>query len=106
MTPRLSVVVVTYSMTRELPRTLATLDPRNQSGVAPSDYEVIVVDNGSPKPVDDGLLAAFGGNIRLLRIDDAPPSPAHAANSGIEAAEAPLVGLIVDGARMNRKSVV
>ncbi|MCB0976567.1 MAG: hypothetical protein KDB02_03830 [Acidimicrobiales bacterium] len=100
MTPRLSVVVVTYSMTRELPRTLATLDPRNQSGVAPSDYEVIVVDNGSPKPVDDGLLAAFGGNIRLLRIDDAPPSPAHAANSGIEAAEAPLVGLIVDGARM------
>ncbi|MBX3314997.1 MAG: glycosyltransferase [Actinobacteria bacterium] len=98
---RLSVVVVTYAMARELPRTLRTLDPRHQRGIAADDYEVVVVDNGSPEPVDQALLDGFDGTIRLLRVDDAPPSPAHAANLGIEAAEAPLVGLIVDGARMS-----
>lgn len=100
MVPRLTVVVVAYAMHRELPRTLASLDPRYQRGVTPDGYEVIVVDNGSPEPVDPGALAGFGGSIRLLRIDDAPPSPAHAANVGIRAASAPLVGLIVDGARL------
>jgi hypothetical protein len=35
-----------------------------------------------------------------VRIDDAPPSPALAANAGLELAESELVGLVVDGARM------
>jgi hypothetical protein len=98
---RLSVVVVTYAMARELPRTLRTLDPRYQRGIAAGDYEVIVVDNGSPDPVDPSVLDDFDGAIRLVRIDDAPPSPARAANVGIAAAGAPLVGLVVDGARMS-----
>lgn len=100
MPPRLSVVVVTYAMARELPRTLRTLDPRHQRGIAADDYEVVVVDNGSPEAVDRSILDRFEGAIRLIRIDDAPPSPARAANVGIEAAAAPLVGLVVDGARM------
>lgn len=100
MSPRLTVVVVTYEMARELPRTLESLDPSRQLGIDADDYEVIVVDNGSPTPVAPEVLAGFGGSIRLVRIDDAPPSPAHAANVGIRAAAAPLVGLIVDGARL------
>jgi hypothetical protein len=98
--PRLTVVVVTYAMERELPRTLESLDPSRQQGIDADEYEVIVVDNGSPTPVDPALIQRFGGAIRLLRIDDAPPSPAHAANVGIRAAAAPLVGLVVDGARL------
>lgn len=98
--PRLSVVVVVHDMARELPRTLATLDPANQQGIGADDYEVVVVDNGSSVPVDEGMLHAFSGAIRLLRIDDAPASPALGANRGIALADGDLVGLIVDGARM------
>src|SRR4051812_35623024 len=87
-------------MARELPRTLQTLDPAYQRGIAAGDYEVIVVDNGSSEPVDPELVARFGGSLRLIRLDPAPPSPARAANAGLALAAAPLVGLIVDGARM------
>lgn len=100
MAPALSVVVVTYDMARELPRTLRSLDPAHQQGVVADDYEVIVVDNGSARPVDPQLVAGFGGHLRVLRIDPAPPSPARAANEGIGAATGDLVGLIVDGARL------
>jgi glycosyltransferase involved in cell wall biosynthesis len=98
--PSVSVVVVVHDMVRELPRTLATLDPRHQVGVAASDYEVVVVDNGSASPVDPALLDRFTGSVRLHRIDPAPPSPARAANLGVALASGELVGVIVDGARM------
>lgn len=97
---RLSVVVVAYDMARELPRTLATLGPSYQRGIDPSDYEVIVVDNGSPEPVDAAMVARCAPNARLIRLDPAPPSPARAANEGVAEAAGALVGLIVDGARM------
>ena len=48
----------------------------------------------------DGLIAAFPGRIRLLRLDPAPPSPGQAANIGIAAATGDLVGVVMDGARM------
>ena len=96
----LSVVVVVYDMARELPWTLYSLDPRYQRGISADEYEVIVVDNGSPEPVPDDLLADFAGDLRLERLDPAPPSPARAANHGIATARGDLVGLIVDGARL------
>lgn len=100
MTLPLSVVVVSYNMERELPRTLRTLDPRHQQGIGADDYEVIVVDNGSTGPVDPSLVDGFAGRLRVLRIDPAPPSPARAANAGIDSAHGDVVGLIVDGARL------
>jgi hypothetical protein len=87
-------------MARELPRTLRSLAPGYQRGIDPDDYEVIVVDNGSPEPLDPAMLAAFPGALRHFRIEDAPPYPARAANLGIEMAQADLVGLLLDGARM------
>ena len=97
--PSLSVVVVAYDMERELPRTLRTLTPHYQRGVEAGDYEVIVVDNGSPKPVDD-VPDASSGIFRTIRLDPAPPSPARAANVGLQIAEGAIIGLIIDGARM------
>jgi glycosyl transferase family 2 len=93
----LSIVVVAYDMARELPRTLATLSRGYQRGDV--DYEVIVVDNGSPIPVDEALVATVPGG-RLIRIDPAPPSPARAANTGVEEATGDIVGVLIDGARM------
>jgi glycosyltransferase involved in cell wall biosynthesis len=96
----LSVVVVAHDMARELPRTLRTLAPTHPRGVEGDDYEVIVVDNGSPEPIDEEVLASFPGHLRSTRIDPAPSSPAHAANVGLSMAEGDVVGLVVDGARM------
>jgi len=96
----LSIVVVVHDMVRELPRTLRSLDPAHQIGIEADDYEVIVVDNGSAVPVDPSLVEGFGGQLRLERIDPAPPSPVRAANHGLALARGDLVGLIVDGARI------
>jgi hypothetical protein len=98
--PSISLVVVAYDMTRELPRTLRSLSPAHQRDMKADEYEVIVVDNGSPQPVDPDLVAGFEGRLRLVRIDPAPPSPARAANHGLRLAAGDLVGLVVDGARL------
>jgi hypothetical protein len=87
-------------MDRELPRTLRTLSPDYQRGIDVRDYEVVVVDNGSPRPLDEAMLAAFPGRLRSFRVNPAPVSPARAANLGVDMADGELVGLIVDGARM------
>ncbi len=87
-------------MAREVPRTLRSLSPGYQRGIGAAEYEVILVDNGSPRPVDASVVDAFGGNLRSERIDPAPPAPARAANRGIELARGDVVGLLIDGARM------
>ena len=96
----LSVVVVAYNIPRELPRTLLTLSTGYQRDVSEHDYEVIVVDNGSAPAVDEAVFADLDGRFRLVRIDDAPPSPYHAANVGLRAAEGDMVAVLIDGARM------
>ena len=73
--PSLSVVVVVYDMARELPRTLRSLSPDHQRGIAAGDYEVIVVDNGSPEPLDRNTLRGFGADLRLVRLDPAAALP-------------------------------
>lgn len=98
--PRLSVVVVAYEMARELPRTLRSLSLDHQRGLAEADYELIVVDNGSPTPVNPSVLDQVGVASQLLRIDDAPPSPVGAVNRGLRAARADLIGVFIDGARI------
>lgn len=54
--PKLSVVVNAYNMTREMKRTIHSLSPGYQCGVKASDYEVIVVDNGSVQPLSKHLV--------------------------------------------------
>jgi hypothetical protein len=96
----LSIVVVAFNMDRELPRTLRSLAPAHQLGVDADEYELIVIDNGSNRPLDDGMLSSFPGRLRWARLEPAPPSPARAANVGLGMAESEFVGLWIDGARM------
>jgi len=95
-----SVVVVAYDMAREVPRTLRSLAPDYQRGMTAGEYEVILVDNGSPEPLDGAGLDARGAQLRCARIDPAPPTPARAANLGIEMADSDFVGVLIDGARL------
>ncbi len=104
--PKLSLVVVAYDMARELPRTLLSLSAKMQRDVSPEDYEVIVVDNGSPEPVSIEAVKGEFANIRLLRLPPGRQSPCHAANAGVEAALGPLIGVLIDGARMASPGLV
>jgi cephalosporin hydroxylase/glycosyltransferase involved in cell wall biosynthesis len=98
--PDLSVVVVVYNMPREAPRTLHSLSAAYQRHIDPDDYEVIVVDNGSNPPFDPKLIEGLSGNFRLIRIDNAQPSPAHAINRGLAEARGDIIGVMIDGARI------
>lgn len=97
---KLSVIVIGYSMQRELPRTLQALARSYQTAAADLDYEVIVVDNGSPQPLQLDETPAAELPARLLRLDDAQVSPARALNRAVESATGELVCLMVDGAHL------
>jgi hypothetical protein len=98
--PSLSVVVVAYNSPRELKRTLESLCAGYQRHIAASEYEVIVVDNGSTDPLDDAWIWDLSGDFRVIRMDDANPSPARAINRGMAAARGEIVGVMIDGARI------
>lgn len=93
-------------MARELPRTLRSLSPACQRGIAAEDYEVIVVDNGSRRPFDRDLCRASCPNASFHAIPDAGVSPVAAINHGIEQARGDLVGVMIDGARMASPGLV
>jgi tetratricopeptide (TPR) repeat protein len=98
--PDVSIVVIVYNMAREAPRTLRSLSADYQRHIGADDYEVIVVDNGSMPPLDPKVLDGLAGNFRLIRLDPARPSPAHAINVGLAAANGDVIGVMIDGARM------
>ena len=105
--PLLSIVVIGYSMQRELPRTLETLSADYQRGVSGSVYEVIVVDNGSEPAMDPSLLRYCRGvATRWLRVQPGIVSPCHAVNLGVDAARGDFVAVMIDGARMLSPGVV
>lgn len=87
-------------MAREAPRTLHSLSAAYQRHIDKDDYEVIVVDNGSNSPLDPEVLRTLAGNFRLIRIDDALPSPAQAINRGLAEARGKVIGVMIDGARI------
>lgn len=105
MTPRLSIVVVGFDMARELPRTVLSLTPPYQQGMALGDIEIIVVDNNSAEPVrrDQFHLDA---DIKVMRVEDGGVSPCRAINMGVQAARADMVGVVIDGARMASPGLV
>jgi hypothetical protein len=102
MMPKISVVVCSYNMPREIPRTVRSLSPTMQQGVDAKGYEILIVDNGSTKPFDEQACRAWGGDIRVLRIPpgQASHSPVRALNLGIAEARGELIGVMIDGARL------
>ena len=93
-------MIVVYNIPREAERSLYALSAAYQRHISPETYEVIVVDNGSTPTVDRALIERMQGNFRLIRIDEASPSPAQAINRALAAARGEAVGVMVDGARL------
>jgi GT2 family glycosyltransferase len=70
--PKLSVIVVCFNMFREAQRTLYSLSSTYQRHVEPSDYQVIVIDNGSRVKVPEGFKINPSGTFFLKLISPAP----------------------------------
>ena len=87
-------------MAREAPRTLHSLSSGYQRGVSGDEYEVIVVDNGSPTPLGEAAVRRYGRQFRYIYVQDASPSPASAVNLGVAASRSSRVCIMIDGARM------
>ena len=96
---RLSIIVGLYNMEREAPRTLTTLSPGYQ-GIPADDYEVVLVDNGSRRPLAESSPVAHSENVRYTFIDNADPSPTNEINAAVDASTGDLVMVVIDGARM------
>ena len=80
---KLSVILISYDMAREIPRTLQSLSRGYQQGALDLAYEVLLVDNGSPEPLNEATWADVDVPVRLIRVQDAAPSPAGAINTAL-----------------------
>lgn len=98
--PLISVVIIGYNMARELPRTVETFLPPYQRGIDADEIEIIVMDNGSSKPVPGEIVQAWPSQVKYHYVEDAHPSPALALNQGVSMARGKWVCPAIDGARM------
>lgn len=100
---KLSVIIVSYRMQRELPRTLLSSLPPCQLDVEDVDYEVIVIDNGSPEPLELPGTYLLHTNVKLIRIptEVAEPSPVKCINKAVgDHASGEYLLICIDGARI------
>lgn len=97
---KLSVILIAYDMAREIPRTLQGLSRSYQYGAADLDYEVILVDNGSPLPLDPLSWSHVDVPVRLVQIENASHSPASAINVALAEATGEITCLMIDGAHL------
>lgn len=103
---KISFVVIAYKMQREVTRTVQSLARSYQQGSEGIDYEVVVIDNGSPEPLDLSDLGDIGVPVRLFRRENAKVSPADAINFGVAQSRGDYVAVMIDGARMLTPGVV
>ena len=105
----LSIVVAAYSMQREAPRTILSLLPPLQRQIDDLDYEIVVVDNGSPQPLQLGIAKATLRDVRLVRVSAgiALPSPVRCINEAVrDVATGELLIICIDGARLASSHLV
>jgi hypothetical protein len=93
-------------MVREAPRTIRSLLPPFQQGVGGDEYEIVVVDNASSRPLNPRTVEGQGSSVRYLQFTGGGPSPAAAVNFGAAESRGRMVGVMVDGARMASPGLV
>lgn len=96
----LSVIVCTFDMERELPRTVFTLSREYQRGIEDIEFEILIIDNGSPNPIDASAMRQIEPRAKVLRFAPGNPSPLKAINAAAAQAKGRIIGLLIDGARM------
>ncbi|MEM9255484.1 MAG: glycosyltransferase family A protein [Pseudomonadota bacterium] len=97
---KLSVILISYDMAREIPRTLQGLARDYQRGAENLQYEVILIDNGSPEPLDPATWQHVDVPVKFTQLETASPSPARAINIALEQCSGEVVCLMIDGAHL------
>ncbi len=98
--PKLSVIVNFYNMQREAERTLYSLSTAYQQSIHSTDYEVLVIDNGSSQPLNPSQISRFGSNFHYHYLQTHSVSPCKALNQAADFAKGELVICCIDGARI------
>lgn len=78
MHPFFSIIIPTYNRRKQLSNCLQSLSNLNY---APDRYEVIVVDDGSDKPIDD-VIGSYRAKMNLTGVTQKNSGPAAARNAG------------------------
>jgi len=102
----LSVVVVFFNMAREAERTLYTLSSAYQRDVDSEQYEVIVIDNGSPEPLNRQHVESFGSNFRYHFNETESSSPVAIINESVAHCRGSFVMIMIDGAHMLSPGII
>lgn len=97
---RLSIVVVVYDMPRQALNTIRSFSPPYQRYADAAEYELIVVENQSPRMLGAVAAQAAGSHVRYYERPNEGSSPVPAMQFGVEQATGDVLGLVVDGARM------
>ena len=104
--PLISIVIVSYNMARELPRTVKSLLPPYQQEILDDEIEIIVMENGSSKPVEQTIIDSWPENVRYVLLKDPHPSPAKALNEGVKMSRGKWVCPVIDGARLASSGIL
>ena len=96
---KISVIIIAYNMSREIPRTVHSFLPGYQRQCDKIDVEIIVLDNGSPYPVTETDILSWPSNVHYRYLENASRSPAKALNYGVSISEGDWICPVIDGAR-------
>ena len=97
---QLSVVVNFYNNRREALNTLYSLTREYQVGARDIPYEVIALDNGSPQPLSEAEVRAFGREFRYRYFPTQSVSPVEAINEACSEARGEQLMVMIDGAHV------
>jgi glycosyltransferase involved in cell wall biosynthesis len=100
MKPKVSIIVISYNMNRELPRTLLSLSVPFQKGITRDEFEVILIDNGSKVPPTASDFSHLDIDLRVVSMDNPTKSPVPAINFSLKQVNGEIIGVYIDGARI------
>ena len=96
----LSVVVNFYNNRREAMNTLYSMTRAYQRDARALEFEVIAIDNGSPQPLHESDVRAFGPEFAYRFVATASLSPAAAINAACRDARGEHLLVVIDGAHI------
>lgn len=105
-TPKVSVIVIAYRMSRQLENTLLSLTADYQRGVTADDYEVIVMENSSVDNLSPAHVGSLPENFRYVLREETAATPVYAVNEAFSLCRAPFICLMIDGARMVSPGII
>ena len=100
MKPFMTVIVISYNMNRELPRTIYSLSTEFQRDISRDEYEVIIVDNGSKIPPQLEDFSGMDVDLTIYNYENPTRSPVAAINMALNKASGQFIGVCIDGARI------